>query len=345
MSEVVRVIENKGLDLGRTGAYAAILGESPSKGARSPSLWNKAFRALDLSCEMHPMDVRKEKLRELVQGLARDSRFIGGAIAVPYKTEIIPLLDGVEPEAEMIGAVNCLYRKAGKLIGANTDGAAGLLCLEQFLGEPVTGKTVLLLGTGGAGFAVAAYLASAIGQHGTLILSNRSPGPRDRLAERLKEKCRIRSLEWPVSPKGVEGVEVLVNCSSIGFGPLKQDAQGVYSLKYYTPLGRVNDSLRVDPGPRGEREYLKAAADGIKDNFGHSVKVLAALRDPMIFDIVYQPERTMLLCLAELMGYRTLNGSPMNLEQAVIAFERAVVAAGMKAPGSEKVRQLMKEAC
>lgn len=343
MTDVVQVIENKGLDLGRTDAYAAILGESPSKGAKSPSLWNRAFRGMDMSCEMHPMDVKKERLRELVQGLRSDSRFIGGAVAVPYKTEIIPLLDGVEREAEKIGAVNCLYRKAGKLIGANTDGAGGLLCLEQFLGEPVTGKTVLLLGTGGAGFAMAAYLASAMGPHGTLILSNRSPGPRDRLAERLREKWRVRSLEWPISPQGIEDVEVLVNCSSIGFGALKQDAQGVYSLKCYTPLGPMDDSLRVDPGSQAEREYLRAAADRIKDNIGQSLKVLAALKDPVIFDIVYQPAQTMLLYLSGLMGYRILNGLCMNLEQAVVAFEMATVAAGMKAPGSQKVRQLMKE--
>jgi len=344
MSSVLDVIENRGLNLEQTDYYAAILGESPSKGAKSPSLWNAAFAGLGLSGMMHPMDVKEGKMEEVLQRLREDRSFIGGAVTMPYKMSIILHLDALEPEAETIGAVNCIYRDEEKLIGANTDGAGALWSLKKEMTEPLAGKTVLLLGTGGAGFAVAAYLASAVGPEGGLTLANRSPEPRDQLAGRLREKCRVETVDWPFPPDRVDGVDVLVNCTSIGFETLKQDEVGAFSLKFYTALGPVDDSVRVENGAEIEKRYLKAAGDAIKINFDRTLDVMAAMDDPIVFDIIYQPKQTMLLFLANLMGYRTLNGVSMNLEQAVIAFDKATEVAGMRRANNDEVRDLMSKA-
>ncbi len=344
MSSVLRVIENTGLDLGQTERYAAILGESPSKGAKSPALWNRAFSGLHLSGMMHPMDVRPERLPEVVRELRHDERFIGGAVTMPFKMMIAPYLDALEPETEMIAAVNCVYRSDGRLIGTNTDGAGALWSLEQHLGATLKGKTVLLLGTGGAGYPTAAYLAAQLGSRGILILGNRSRGARDTLAGRLRSQCAVKTADWPPPPETVNGVDVLVNCSSVGFENVRTDDGGAYSLKFYSPLGPVDDSLRTPPAEDAERRYLQIALHAIGVNVARSLEVLAAMDEAFVFDIIYQPTRTVLLCLAGLMGFKTLNGAAMNLEQAVIAFDKATVAAGMRATNRKEVRELMNAA-
>lgn len=344
MSSVLDVIENRGFDLKKTDNYAAILGESPSKGAKSPSLWNTAFKQIRLSGIMYPMDVAPEKLEEVVKRLREDKRFIGGAVTMPYKISIIPYLDTLEPEAERIGAVNCLYREGERLVGANTDGAGALWSLQQAMTEPLDSKTVLLLGTGGAGFAVAAYMATAVGKKGRLILSNRSHDRLNKIAGRLSDICHIENiLEWPVSLDRFGEVDVLINCTSIGFETLKRDETGAFTLKYYTPLGSVDDTVRVPCSSDVEKQYLKASTNLISTNLARTMDILAAMEDPFVFDIIYQPEETALLYLARQIGYRTLNGAPMNIEQAVMAFEKATVMSKMRDWDTDEVRRIMTE--
>jgi shikimate dehydrogenase len=343
MPSVLDVIENKDVNLHQTEYYAAIIGESPSQGAKSPTLWNAAFKGLELSGMMHPMDVRSERLANVVALLRKDTQFIGGAVTMPYKIQIIPYLDGCEPEAEAIGAVNCIYREKGKLIGANTDGAGALWSLRESMPESIEGKSALMIGTGGAGFAVAAYLASALGSQGQLTLTNRSSETRDRLAEKLKGRCKIEVGDWPLAPDQIKGTDILVNCSSVGFETTKKDERGAYNLRFYTPLGPVDDSIRIQAAEGAEKRYLMEAAQAIKRNYGHSLDVLTAANDPFVFDIIYQPKETLLLFLSRLLGYRTLNGVPMNLEQAVIAFAKATtaVAIGIARPDNNSIRNLM----
>ena len=343
MASVLDVIENKDLDLEQTEYYAAILGESPSRGAKSPSLWNAAFKGLKLSGMMHPMDVSSVKLKDVVQYLRGDNRFIGGAVTMPFKITIIPYLDALEPEAETIGAVNCLYRDGERLIGSNTDGAGALWSLEREISDSLKGKTILLLGTGGAGFAVSTYLASAIGPKGSLMLANRSHAPRDKLAGKFQGKCKVKVVDWPIDTDQVTGVDIMVNCSSIGFETLKEDKKGVFSLKFYTPIGPVDNVIRAKKGEDAERKYFKAASGAIKKNFERSLDVLSSMDDPFIFDIIYQPLQTMLLFLASMIGFRILNGVAMNLEQAVIAFDKATVAAGLQNSNYKTTRRLMRK--
>jgi shikimate dehydrogenase len=68
--------------------FAAILGANPSRGARSPLLWNAAFQAHGVDAEMLPLDVSAEGLIPLLDVLDATPTFIGGAIAVPHKEAV-----------------------------------------------------------------------------------------------------------------------------------------------------------------------------------------------------------------------------------------------------------------
>lgn len=194
-----------------TPRYAAILGLSPSKGARSPLLWNAAFKAAGIAAAMVPMDVRPENLAGLVAALKADRRYLGGAVAVPHKQAIAPLLDRLEPEAERIGAVNAIYRDGDALVGANTDGAGALQQLEDALPD-LGRRRALLVGLGGAGIAVAAYLAGAVT---SLRLANRTVAKAAEAAARLG--ANVAAAPWPLAAADLSACDLLVNCSSVGY--------------------------------------------------------------------------------------------------------------------------------
>lgn len=194
------------------GRYAAIIGRSPSKGARSPVLWNAAFAALDDPARMFAFDVSEDALERLLAALDADPLFIGGAVTMPHKESVARWLGAsrMGPTVDAIGAVNCLFRgTGGRLHGTNTDGAAALLCAESTFG-PVSGKPVLLLGAGGAGKAVAAYFAAAGAK---LRLASREPGR----IESFAASIGAETIGYPVEPHDAVSTQLLVNCTPIGF--------------------------------------------------------------------------------------------------------------------------------
>jgi shikimate dehydrogenase len=78
--------------------------------------------------------------------------FEGFNVTIPYKQEIISLLDSLSPEATIIGAVNCIEQRDGELIGHNTDAYGFRTALRPFLKS--YHRKALILGTGGASSAV-----------------------------------------------------------------------------------------------------------------------------------------------------------------------------------------------
>ncbi len=101
-----------------------------------------SYHNFDIPCVSQLVDILKEE--EDLKGLN---------VTIPYKESIIPLLDKIDKEAKLIGAVNTIkINKKGKLIGYNTDHYGFAKALMDFL--PVKDKNALLLGTGGASKAI-----------------------------------------------------------------------------------------------------------------------------------------------------------------------------------------------
>ena len=72
---------------------------------------------------------------------------------------MIEHLDGLGESAELMGAVNCVVTREGKLIGENTDGK-GFVSRFRELDDP-DGKSLVLLGAGGAARAIGVEMALA----------------------------------------------------------------------------------------------------------------------------------------------------------------------------------------
>src|SRR6185312_8180186 len=131
--------------------------------SRSPWLHEQEARAqgLELDYELFDFSDRRwpdSALGRLLPEL-RDKGFAGVNVTYPFKQAVIPLLDDLAESAELVGAVNTIAMREGRLVGHNSD-MQGFR--ESFLtglpGAPVS--KVLQMGAGGAGAAVASALLS-----------------------------------------------------------------------------------------------------------------------------------------------------------------------------------------
>ncbi len=144
--------------------------------------------------------------------------FSGLNVTVPYKEEIIPLLDQISPIAEKIGAVNCIEIRNGQWIGHNTDAFGFRDSLRPFLKS--WHDKALILGTGGASKAVA-FVLEELGIEYTIVSRNPQEG---------------QLAYTDLNSKAVEIFPFIINCTPLGMYP---DIDSCPSIPY-AGLGEKN---------------------------------------------------------------------------------------------------------
>lgn len=129
----------------------------PVEHSLSPKLQNHIYTTMEMDYVYLAFDVQENMLQKTVEGM-RSLHFTGFNVTIPYKEKVIPLLDEIDPQAALIGAVNTVQRKDGKLIGYNTDGL-GFMHSLHVRGISCKGKRILVVGAGGAARAIGIYIA------------------------------------------------------------------------------------------------------------------------------------------------------------------------------------------
>lgn len=171
----------------------------------SPAMHNAAFREVGLNAVYVAFPVTD--LAQAVAGL-RGLALGGVSVTIPFKEEIIPLLDELDPQAARIGAVNTVVNQEGRLIGYNTDWLGAMTALKGQ--TAIRGEHVLILGAGGAARAI------AFGVHqegGRLALTDLDPGRAINLARELGGEA------LPLGALGLCPATVLINATPVGMAP------------------------------------------------------------------------------------------------------------------------------
>lgn len=189
--------------------YFAILGANPSKGARSPKLWNRVLKKLKRNERMIPIDIKKEELVSTLKKLEGDKNFLGGCIAVPYKEKIYKILKKNIPKNKYkFQSINCIFRdKNGKLTGSNTDGLGALHSLRKI---KLKKKKILVLGLGGTGKAISSSLKDFDCKN--VFLTNR--GIKKKFFART---LKYKFLDWQFAINNLQNFDVIINATSAGF--------------------------------------------------------------------------------------------------------------------------------
>jgi shikimate dehydrogenase len=198
-----------------TTQYVAVFGD-PVEGNPTSIMQNAAFEHAGLDWRYLDIRVTAEDLPAAIEA-ARLLGFGGLNCTVPHKIAVIPLLDGLEPSAQISGAVNTIVRQPdGRLIGSNTDGFGFVWSIRDEGIDPA-GLDVVVLGAGGAARAVAVELALAGAKRVTV--ANRTASKRDELVEILSTRTKVEAVSMPwAGTLTVPPCDVLVDCTTVGMG-------------------------------------------------------------------------------------------------------------------------------
>jgi shikimate dehydrogenase len=122
------------------GVFGFPVAENPTQAMVEPAL-----AAMGLDWRYLTVEVRPEGLGDAARG-ARAMNWKGFNCTIPHKVAVIPLLDRLDPAAEVIGAVNCVVHRDGELVGYNTDGKGFLQSLSAI--RPPADLRAVILGAG-----------------------------------------------------------------------------------------------------------------------------------------------------------------------------------------------------
>jgi shikimate dehydrogenase len=209
-----------------------------------------AFRHHGLDWRYVQFEIEPEGLADAVRGF-RAMGFRGGNVTTPHKVAIVKHLDHIAESASMMGAVNCIVRRGKELVGENTDGKGFVQSLREKT-DP-KGKSVVILGAGGAARAIAVELSLA--GCGAMTIVNRDPA---RGAELTKLVGNARFVPWTGDYRVPESTDVVVNATSIGLFP---DVAARIPLDVGTLLPRMVVA-DVIPNPPETRLVRDARARG-----------------------------------------------------------------------------------
>ena len=130
----------------------------PVSHSKSPFIHNRSFQACGIDSVYLPFLVSPGQLGNWMN-FAEKLPVAGFSVTIPHKRKIMRYLDIIEPLAKRIGAVNTVWRAAGKWRGTNTDTEGVIKPLRRHL--PLANASVLIAGYGGAARAAAIALKDA----------------------------------------------------------------------------------------------------------------------------------------------------------------------------------------
>ncbi len=228
---------------GTTGVLGII--GNPVSHSRSPVMQNAALQACGLNYVYVPFEVAPDSLGEAVAGL-KALGVAGINVTIPYKTEVMKYLDGLDETAVAAGAVNTVNNESGRLIGYNTDGEGLLRALSSDLDFTPHGRTILLIGAGGA--ARGALAALCRGGARQVIVYNRTHRTAVELvsimAARYSATRLIALPDITALESALPTVDLVVNATSLG---MKGEKIPWLKLELLPHTAKVYDMVYAPP--------------------------------------------------------------------------------------------------
>ena len=222
----------------------ALLGR-PSANSLSPAMHNAGFEAIGLNAVYVPIEARDV---DDFRGFAAAIGLRGASVTIPFKRDVMPLVDMLTPTAKAAGAVNTLAvldgstpGLAGRWVGDNTDADGFAEPLKRRLPD-LAGVHAVILGAGGAARAVGLALKRAGAR---VAISAR----RTEAAREAAHAIGAEAIEWP-APR--HSWDVLVNATPVG----SRAQPGTPYDRAFD--GRIVYDLVYDPDPT---ELMRAAAE------------------------------------------------------------------------------------
>lgn len=192
----------------------------PVRHSLSPPMQNAALDALGLNWVYVPFEVPPDRVAEAVAAV-RALGLVGLNVTVPHKEAVAREMDELDPAAAVLGSVNTVVNREGRLVGYSTDGAGFVRSLQE-AGESLVGKRVALIGAGGSARAVA---QAVVGEGpGSLTIINRTLARARELACLVGNMgVSVRALSLEDAEGAVREAEVVIDTTPVGMHPHAED--------------------------------------------------------------------------------------------------------------------------
>jgi shikimate dehydrogenase len=221
----------------------------PVSQVQTPVRMPPLFEARAINATWVPLHVHPDNLQVIVAMLRGVENFRGCNITVPHKVAMMALVDHLTPRAEVSGGVNLVRREQdGSLTGDMLDGLGFVRGLEA-AGRSVRGRIAWLVGTGGAGAAIAAALCEA--QIDTLVLTDTAANRAEATAERLAFK--FPAVQISTTKQQPQALDFAINATPLGLRP--------DDPRPFEVAGLPNDAVVCDIIMKPARTRLLEAAE------------------------------------------------------------------------------------
>lgn len=263
ISELMKITDYDNGVAGAGGKEYALIGGDIGYSA-SAAIHNSIYDSLKINARYRIIDADAEFLENVRENM---KGFSGFNVTKPYKTRIIPYLDGLDAFAAACGAVNTVVRENGGLKGYNTDGQ-GFLDSLKYHGIKLKDKRILVLGAGGAARAVIAAINRSRCKYAHMSVYNRTAAA----ANSLKAGLGFGALEVLESiPQGFKA-DIVINCTTAG------QHGDICALPPHFDYAQLYCCIDLIYNP-GETALLKnAAAHGVKTVNGAAMLAFQAVR-------------------------------------------------------------------
>lgn len=194
-----------------TGSFSQSAASNPTVELMEAGYAEAGVHCRYINCEVAPGDLPAAVAGAVAMG------WLGFNCSIPHKVAVVTLLDDLAPSAAIIGAVNTVIIRDGRLTGENTDGQGFLASLRATI-DPA-GRRIVILGAGGAARAIAVECALAGAADITIV--NRDPGRGETLAELVSTKtpAAAQYTPWTAQFPLPERADIVINATSVGFAP------------------------------------------------------------------------------------------------------------------------------
>ena len=212
----------------------------------------------------------REVARDGLDSFMQKADFKAINVTIPYKESVIPYLSYISEEAKLIGSVNTIVNRNGKLYGYNTD-FAGMVALINKMRLSLKGKKTVILGTGGTS-KTAKAVAKSLGAEPILTVSRTK-----------KDGC----IDYNELIQGHLDAQIIINTTPIGMYP-----DNFSSIIDITPFERLEGVIDAIYNPIRTKLVVDALDGGIKAEGGLYMLVAQAVYASEIFlDTKYPIEK------------------------------------------------------
>ena len=194
----------------------------PTHSFKAPMIYNPYFESIGLNACVVPMGCRPQHFAAFLPAVFALTNIRGALITMPHKVAVVDLVDRITPTVAVAGSCNAVrIGSDGALEGDMFDGE-GFVRGVMRKGIAVAGTSVLVVGAGGVGSAIAASFAAAGAAR--IAIFDVSTASMDGLAARLQQHYPALIVE--TASNDPEGFDIVLNATPMGMAtgdPLPMD--------------------------------------------------------------------------------------------------------------------------